>query len=431
MSPRRRPARTRCATASAEPPAEPAEPGDAAEAGQTGKAAEPPAQPGDAADRPASLYDRYRTALRVGHLAALRGNREMASRAYLEAAALLPDRAAPYVGLGKAELAADRPAEALSAYGFALQRSPSDTAALDGAARALIALDRRTEAADMLDRLAITLLEHDRQTDAAATIERALDLAESRWRRSAHDRLRAETGVSDSSWLGDLPAGDRERIATAQVADLPRQGGSPGPIPDSLRTLGEQVERASAANDVAGLLDGAMALARADCLRAAIDACHDALSVAPADPAVHQTLAAVYRQRGWSNAARHKLRLVDRLLEVVDDPEELDRLAEQAETDADVAGLLTVVERHAERGRRATALDLAFRALSLAPDDVRVHLAIARLHLALGWRRRAVDEVNRLARLVELTGDAEGRRLVAGFVNVDLAGIGTGAIAAR
>jgi tetratricopeptide (TPR) repeat protein len=430
VSPRRRPGRARRATTPAET-AEPAPPGHAADRPTTA-ADSPgePAPPGDAADPPASLYDRYRTALRVGHLAALRGNREMASRAYLEAAALLPDRAAPYVGLGKAELGAERPAEALSAYGFALQRSPSDTAALDGAARALIALDRRTEAADMLDRLAITLLEHDRQPDALATIERALDLAASRWRRSAHDRLRAETGASDSSWLGDLPAGDRERIATAQVADLPRHGGAPGPIPEALRTLAERVERASAANDVAGLLDGAMALAQADRLRAAIDACHDALSVAPADPAVHQTLAAVYRQRGWSNAARHKLRLVDRLLEIVDDPEELDRLAERAETDGDIAGLLAVVERHAERGRRATALDLAFRALSLAPDDVRVHLAIARLHLALGWRRRAVDEVNRLARLIELTGDDEGRRLVASFVNVDLAGIGRGAIAA-
>jgi tetratricopeptide (TPR) repeat protein len=366
-----------------------------------------------------SLYDRYRDALRGGHLAALRGNRETAARAYLAAAALLPDRAAPYVGLGKVELAASRAEEALAAYQAALQRAPSDTAALDGAARALVALQRPAEAADLLDRLAITFLEHDRQADALATIERALELAESRWRRSAHDRLRSEQSAHDSSWLGDLAPSDRERIATAQVAELPGHGPS-GLVSAALRGIAERVERASATGDVPGLLAGALALADEERWRAAIDACHDALSVAPADPAVHRTLAEVYRRRGWRTAARHKLSLVDRLLEAIDDPAELERLAETAEATADVTLLLDVVDRHAERGRRATALELSFRALAIAPSDVRVHLAIARLHLAMGWRRRALDEVARLVRLTELDGDEEGRARIAAFVNREL-----------
>ncbi len=352
----------------------------------------------------------------------MRGNRAVATRAYLEAAALLPDRAAPYVGLGKAELVADRPADALAAFQSALQRAPSDTGALEGAARALSVLDRRAEAADVLDRLAITLLEHDRQAEALATVERALDFAESRWRRSALERLRAEQGATDSSWLGDLPSTDRERIAAGQVAELSQGRADPVPVSDALRLIAQDVERASAAGDVPGLLRGALALARHDRLRAAIDACHDALSVAPADPDVHRTLATVYRRRGWQGAAQIKLGLVDRLLEVVDDPEELDRLADAAEDAGDVAGMLAVVDRHAGRRRYATALELGFRALARAPADPRVHLAIARLHLLAGWRRRAVEEVTRLARLTELTEDAQGRELVAAFVNQELRG---------
>jgi tetratricopeptide (TPR) repeat protein len=408
-------------------PAEPAARGasDAAPA-DAGPVAPPPSASGAReAARLASkgeLYDRYRDALRGGHLASLRGNIEVAGRAYLEAAALLPDRAAPYVGLGRAELAANRPVEALAAFEHALRRAPGDPGALDGSSRALLAQGRTPEAADMLDRLAITLLEQDRHADALATIERALELAESRWRRGALERLRAEQGATDSSWLGDLSSIDRERMVGAGAADVPTALAAPPPVSDALRTVAAQVEAASAAGDVQGLVRGALALARADRLRAAIDACHDALSVAPADPDVHRALAVIYRRRGWALAAREKLSLVDRYLEAVDDPHELDRLAETAETAGDLDSMLAIVDRHAHRARLATALELCFRALELAPSDVRVHLAIARLHLVLGWRRRAVDEVTRLARLVELSGDADGRERVAAFVNGELLG---------
>ncbi|HSK52496.1 MAG TPA: hypothetical protein VLA44_07035 [Clostridia bacterium] len=368
-----------------------------------------------------TLYERYRDALRVGHLASLRGNHAVARRAYLEAAAILPDRAAPYVGLGRAELAAGRAMEALRAYGAALERASSDTAALDGMVRSLLALDRRAEAAETLDRLAITLLELDRGPDALAALERAIYLAESHWRRTAIERLRSDQGPPDAAWLGALPTPGSALATDAGLPriDIDRDGPriAPGVVSEDLRRLAGEIEAASAAGDVAGLVRGALALARADRLRAAIDACHDALSVSPADPDVHRALATIYRRRGWEHAARLKARLVERYLGIVDDPHELDALADQAEAGRDVAALLEVADRHAERGRRATALELAFRALALAPADPRVHLAIARLHLALGRRRQAVDAVARLARLVELTGDEDGRRRVAAFVN--------------
>jgi tetratricopeptide (TPR) repeat protein len=373
---------------------------------------------------PPTLYERYRDALRVGHLASLRGNHAVAVRAYLEAAAILPERAAPYVGLGRTELAAGRATEALGAYGAALERASSDTAALDGMARSLLALDRPAEAADTLDRLAITLLELDRGADALAALERAINVAESRWRRAAVDRLRSEHGLHDAPWLGALPMPGVALAADAGIApfDADRAGPrvAPGVVPENLRRLAGEIEAASAGGDVAGLVRGALDLARADRLRAAIDACHDALSVSPADPDVHRALATIYRRRGWEHAARLKARLVERYLGIVDDPHELDAVADQAEAGRDVLALLEVANRHAERGRRAAALELDFRALVIAPADPRVHLAIARLHLALGWRRRAVDEVARLARLVELTGDDDGRRRVAAFVNAEL-----------
>ena len=128
-------------------------------------------------------------------------------------------------------------------------------------------------------------------------------------------------------------------------------------------------------------------------------------------------LAAIYRRRGWERSALVKLEIVDRYQRVVDDPAELDRRADDAIVSGDIDGMLRVVGAHAERGRTATALDLAFSALASAPGDPRLHLAIARLHLALGWRRRTVEEVARLARLVEVTGDEAGREAVADFVN--------------
>jgi tetratricopeptide (TPR) repeat protein len=369
-----------------------------------------------------SLYERYRDALRGGHLAALKGHRPIAVRAYLEAAALLPDRAAPYLGLGRIELDDGRATESLAAFAAALERAPNETAALDGSARALVALDRRTEAADVLDRLAITLLEIGREAEARTALERAVELAESRWRRRALKRLRTETPLGDESWIGELPAGEAaaaDRGAVPVSSPLPERPPSMTSGPD-LRRLAERVEAASAAGDVDELLRGALALARADRLRAAIDACHDALSVAPDEPAIHRALASIYRRRGWEGVARAKLALVERYLAVVDDSAELDRLADQAEAAGDLHGLLAVARRHARQRRYAAALEAAFRALSLAPADPRVHLAIASIHLSLGWRRRAMASVARLWQLVELTENREGRELVAAFAADEL-----------
>ena len=363
----------------------------------------------------ADLYERYRDALRTGHLAALRGAHDQAVRAYREAARMLPERAAPHVALGRTQLAAGRPAEALTAFEAAVSRAPRDTAALDGAARALVELDRGDDAAELLDSLATIFVEQDRQVDAVATVERATELAGSPWRRAMLDQLRGEQPEPgmDLSWLGVLP--DAEGAPNPGKRNRPPPAARP--VTDEVRGIAERVEVASATDDVPALVAGARALARADRLRAAVDACHDALAVAPADPEVHRTLAAIYRRRGWERAARTKLRIVERYQWIVDDPAELDRDAESALVTGDLDELLRIVDRHAEQGRTAAALDLVFSALAASPAEPRLHLAIARIHLALGWRERAVDEVDRLARLVDITGDVAAKGAVADFVN--------------
>jgi hypothetical protein len=42
------------------------------------------------------------------------------------------------------------------------------------------------------------------------------------------------------------------------------------------------------------------------------------------------------------------------------------------------------------------------------------------LHIGFGWRRRAVAELDRLARLVELTGDATAHDAISDFLNAAL-----------
>ena len=237
-------------------------------------------------------------------------------------------------------------------------------------------------------------------------------------KRKDRDRYRAALGSGHSNafrgaWLAELPEGESQIALAGGRAPEPTLG----PVGDELRLIAERVAVAGARGDVDGLVAGARALARAGYVRAAGEACLDALFLAPSDPEVHRMLALIYRRRGWERAALVKLQIVDRYQRVVDDPIELDRRADDAIVSGDIDDLLRVVAAHAEQGRNATALDLAFTALATAPGDPRLHLAIAQLHLALGWRRRTVEEVARLARLVEVTGDEVGREAVADFVN--------------
>lgn len=283
-----------------------------------------------------SVLERYRNALRSGHVAALRGRTADAVIAYEEAASLVSDRAAPHVGLGRVALADGRPDAALAAFATALRCDPADEAALDGHARSLAVVSRRgPDAAD------------------------------------------------DEALVRD----------TAALA-----------------------EAAEEAGDIARLVDAARTFGRADRLGAALDACFSALGSAPTDPDIHRVLAELYRRRGWSEAARHKLELLGRYLAIVDDPADLDVLADAAEERGDVDGLLDVARRHSRQARPAAAFDVCQRALALAPNAPSVHIAFAQLRIDDGERGRAIDGLTLLARVIELTDDGAGRTRLAAFL---------------
>jgi tetratricopeptide (TPR) repeat protein len=318
-----------------------------------------------------SLYEGYKEALRRGHVATLRGRLDVALHAYHEAARIAPDRALPYVGLGGVLARLGRVDEALAAYRAALSRAPDDEGGLRGRADLLEAEGRPAEAAASLDHLAGVLERTGRTADACDVARRALELAESRGRRRLVTALVARLRESGSdptiqeamaralSVLGtDSPSASQTSAATqdetaasilsgeaslaaaeappapaeAPIAAEPpasKAARVPPPDPLALRLAFE------AALD-AGNLDEArkQAVATSSAHRAAghfhasIDACYEALAIAPADPAVHFALALLYLDRGWRTLAADKLLLIGRLAQLTGDTASRARLCD-------------------------------------------------------------------------------------------------------
>lgn len=287
----------------------------------------------------ASLYEGYKEALRRGHVAAVRGRLDVALAAYREAARIAPDRALPYVGLGGVLARLDRVEEALAAYRVALERAPEDEGALRGRADVLAGTGRAAEAATSLDRLAGVLENAGRFADACDVARRALELAESRGRRrmvqTLVGRLRESSGDPSVAEALEraLSVLEVDRVATPEApveeaeeapppaAEVPPKARLvPPPDPVALR-------RAFEAAVDAGKFDLARRQAVASAaayrsvgqLHASIDACYEALAIAPADPGIHFALAQLYLDRGWRTLAADKLVLIGRLAQLTGD----------------------------------------------------------------------------------------------------------------
>lgn len=124
------------------------------------------------------LYERYKEALRSGHVAVLRGGLEEAIRMYTSAAEIAPTRALPHTSLGGVYMRLSRLDEALTEYAAAVARSPHDEGALLGQADALATAGRPRDAAIALDHVAEIQEASERLPEAADTLRRALELAE-------------------------------------------------------------------------------------------------------------------------------------------------------------------------------------------------------------------------------------------------------------
>jgi tetratricopeptide (TPR) repeat protein len=280
-----------------------------------------------------AVYERYKEALRRGHVAAERGRFDAALVAYANAAGLAPDRALPHLSMAATLRRMGRNEDALAAYAVAIERAPRDTTALTARAETFLELGRPAEAADAFDRLAEVQEAAGRLPDACDTTRRALELAESRTRRRHIERLVRELrdGPQDEAAVGALErAVGVLRLAVPAAPEEPEAAASHKPVPDDAAAVLAQAEDSLGSGDNARARDlfvrAAIAQRSAGHTDAAMDACYLALAVAPGDPELHVVMAELYIDRGWHAVAAEKLLLLGRLVELTGDLAGRDRL---------------------------------------------------------------------------------------------------------
>ncbi|HMJ79711.1 MAG TPA: tetratricopeptide repeat protein [Candidatus Dormibacteraeota bacterium] len=340
---------------------------------------------------PDPIFERYKEVLKAGHVAVLQGRLDDALDRYREAAAIAADRPLPHSSIGNVLLRQGHVDDALAAYSRALGRAPRDEAALNGRAEALLAADRRPEAAEVLERLADVQAESGREPEAVATLQRALHLHETKRGRRRLDELTmgaaattadGAVGISHPAEPGTEPAAG----SGAAVAAEPNARAEPAPsepgaaeAPASAVELGEPdadedalpaqvvpastppvalahpdpeafLEDAETARDAGRTLE-ALALyvlasdayARAGAHEAALEVCQRALEVGPDAPAVHLALARLYFARNWRERAVEKVVLIDRLLDLQPAPAARRELAALAAANAALDGRLAAI----------------------------------------------------------------------------------------
>lgn len=298
-------------------------------------------------------FERYKDALRRGHVAALRERFGEAIDAYEEAAELAPERALPHTSVGRILIRLNRPADALVAFGRALDRAPGDEVALAGRSEMLVELGRRVEAAEAFARLAEAQAAAGKLADATDAARQALELAESRQGRTFLQRLvdQLDDSGGDAAVAAAMeramrileppsaPEPEPEPEIAAQgdtagiepetaAAEEPAEPAEPPPPPPE--RLVDEAESLAAAGRSAEARERYLAAASAyrgdRRLDAAVDACLTVLRFDPADPAVHLLLADLYLDHGWRAEASVKLDLLQRLSSLTGDTE-TERLA--------------------------------------------------------------------------------------------------------
>lgn len=295
-------------------------------------------------------FERYKDALKRGHLAALRHKLDEALAAYDEAAELAPDRSLPLTSRGTVLARMGRPEDALGSFERALERSARDEGALIGRAEALATLGRRSDAASAFDEVADLHDQAGRLTVASEAARRALELVESRHRRDLVteyvDRLaaapqdeRAKRELERARALLVVEEGPSEpEVPPAQPDDAgvaldgleppvpaeARPAGSPPPPPVDVVALARRADEAIDLGDTASAREALLELAEAHRaagrIDAALDAGYLALSIAPGNVDLHVALVGLYLERGWRAPAVEKLRLLGKLVELADDP---------------------------------------------------------------------------------------------------------------
>ncbi len=219
---------------------------------------------------PDPVFERYKEALKQGHVAVFKGQHKEALARYQEAATLAGHRPLPFVSMGSVLLQMGRAQDAIAAYDEALARAPEDPQALSGKASALLAAGKRAESAELVQQVA--RLEADQ----------------------ARQRVEQQANAQAAAW-----AGGPERLLA--VAEASRRDGQ---------------DKAA----IDGFVAAAAGYQQQGHLDAALDACQRALGVSLGAPAAHLQMARIYFQRGWADRGVERLLLLSRLLTLEEDP---------------------------------------------------------------------------------------------------------------
>jgi tetratricopeptide (TPR) repeat protein len=344
-----------------------------------------------------ALYERYKDALRRGHIASIQGRLDEALDAYAEAARIAPERATPHSSAGTALLRRRQPAEALGCFDAALLLAPADEGSLVGRAEALAGLDRRREAAEAWTAIAETRVATGRLADAVDAARRSLQLAEGRDRRKGLERLIARLRASEPDEPGRASLEQALRmldgVAVAH-ADAPP---AVAPVAAPQRAVKAPAGRSTAdSTSEAVKARDAHAWPEADMPRPSTGA---PPRPSPVPPRVRTPMV---------------------LERSVPDDLDIEALARAAEASLDahdagpaVVRILDLAAAHRLAGNRDAALDACYRGLAVAPDDLDLHLALAELYVERGWSALAAEKVELLDRLATLDGNEGARERVA------------------
>ena len=374
-------------------------------------------RPGRRAPRPGgatangSLYERYKDALRRGHVAALRGRNEAAADAYGEAASIAPDRALPHASIGGILVKMNRLDDAVAAYERAIALAPRDEGALRGLADVQGRSGLRSDAAATLDRLAYTLDAAGRLAAAPDAARRALELAESRARRQQVEgfaaRLRsASSGDEAAQRALDLALNVLEPAAPAE-AEAPAEPAVGEPVVD---------EPPEAVAELAAEPEGVPepeAVAEPDVPAIEPDAESEPEPEAAAAAEAEPEAAAGPDPEPEPEAEPQPEAEPEPEPEIVAEPIglgiALGAAAEAALHAGELAtahdGLLAAARAHRRAGRLSAAVDACYLAIGIAPSDPDLHLLLAELYLDRGWRGQAIEKLLLLGRLADLDDD--------------------------
>ena len=364
------------------------------------------------------LYERYKDALKRGHVASLRGRLDDALAAYAEAASIAPERSTPHTSAGTALLRRKRPGEALRHYEVSLRLNAQDEAALLGRAQALGALDRRPEAADAFDVLAELRAGSGKLSDAVDAARRGLEFAEGRERRRTLERLIERLRRSEPGEPGRLALeralrvleGDAVPVMVGEAADVSAADDEPPAGEPPSEVQARVVDGAGPVPDVRGEPasgTGPAAHAEPEPGPEAEPGSGPEPAAAPGPAAVPEPV----RQPEPTPVRRRVLSVLVRPLADVVDLEAMARDAEMTLDSGDPsapARFLDLAAAYLRAGHENAAIDACYEALSIDPDDVGLHLALVQLFDDRGWTALATEKLDLLERLVGLGNDPAG-----------------------